>query len=497
MEHLNRPITVRIPNDLGYLGGLLALTRETSAKCGFEEHDISMIEVAVEEAVTNVVRHSFSREEEEFFEVTLEPFKLGLEVRICDKGRPLDPRNVERYDPAELKQSGNPQGLGSFLIKRLMDTVEYRALGNQGKMVRMVKYLREPAGFSGESGPVAPVLLPEPEQVLPPIDFEIRRLKPEDAFSVAELAYDTYGYSYLYEHIYFPDRVTALNASNELISVVAVTKDMELAGHVGMVCDPGLPGLGELGLAMVKPKFRGYKLLEKVSQQCVGAAQDLGINGIFAQATTIHTYSQPVPKKAGMKPVGFILGYISPMNLKSIEESAKDRVTPVVSFKLLRPFNAGALFIPARHKPIVEKLLHDVSVAWEQASSDPAVKDHSVYSVTVNPVSLLAKVIVYETGRDIVHELKRILVRVREESLLIGELMLNLCEPLTASLYDEIESLGLVFTGLLPASSRGTFITLVYLNGINVRFDNIKLIEDNGQDLLAYIRLDYEKRFLE
>jgi hypothetical protein len=136
-------------------------------------------------------------------------------------------------------------------------------------------------------------------------------------------------------------------------------------------------------------------------------------------------------------------------------------------------------------------------VAWEQASSDPADKDHSVYSVTVNPVSLLAKVIVYETGRDIVHELKRILVRVREESLLIGELMLNLCEPLTASLYDEIESLGFVFTGILPASSRGTFITLVYLNGINVRFDNIKLIEDNGQDLLAYIRLDYEKRFLE
>jgi len=497
MEHLNRPITVRIPNDLGYLGGLLALTRETSAKCGFEEHDISKIEVAVEEAVTNVVRHSFSREEEEFFEVTLEPFNLGLEVRICDKGRPLDPRNVERYDPAELKQSGNPQGLGSFLIKRLMDTVEYRALGNQGKMVRMVKYLHEPAGFSGESGPVAPILLPEPEQALPPIDFEIRRLQPEDAFSVAELAYDTYGYSYLYEHIYFPDRVTALNASNELISVVVLTREQELAGHVGMVCDPGLPGLGELGLAMVKPKFRGYKLLEKVSQKCLEEAGSLGINGIFAQATTLHTYSQPMPKKAGMKPVGFILGYISPMSLKSIEESAKDRVTPVVSFKLLKPFGAGPLFIPARHRNIVEKLLHDVSITWDPASDSPAGKDHSVYSVNVNPVSLLAKIIVYETGQDIVHELKRILVRIREESLLIGELMLNLGEPLTATVYDEIESLGFVFTGILPASSRGTFITLVYLNGINVRFDNIRLIEDNGQDLLAYIRLDYEKRFLD
>lgn len=497
MDHPNRPVFLQIPNDLTYLESVLSFAREVALSSGFPENEASKIEVALEEAFTNVVRHSFGQTEATTFEFSVHPSSVMIEFRFTDKGRPLNPVRVEGYDPGELEPGKEVRGLGSFLIKQLMDVVEYRALGNQGKMIRMVKYRKDTEAASGSRAPLVPPAPPADGRDLPPIDFSIHRLKPEEAFQVAELAYDTYGYSYLYEHIYFPERVTALNLTNELISILAVTPEGEVAGHVGMVCDPGIPGLGELALAMIKPKFRGYKLLEKISATCIGEALSLGIRGMYVQATTIHTYSQPVPKKAGMKPVGFILGYISPMNLKNIEESARERVTPVVSFKTLQTVDAGSLYIPLRHDGMVRKLLTDVSIGWKPGLPVTMEKDQSVYTVTVNPVSLLARIIVYETGRDILHSLKQVLVRIREESLLIGELFLNLTEALTAEYYDRIEDLGFIFTGILPGSSRGTFITLVYLNGINVHFDTIHLIEDNGQDLLAYIRQDYDKRFLE
>lgn len=497
MESLNRPILLRIPNDLHYIGGVLALAREVFTSAGFTESDASKIEIALEEAFTNQVRHSFSREEDATFELSLIPSPIGIEIRITDQGRPLNPAMVEEYHPETLSQGVNPKGLGSFLIKHMMDVVEYRSLGNQGKMLRMIKYLQTQDALRQERTAAIPAAAPLPDTPLSPVDFTIRRLVPEDAFQVSELAYETYGYSYLYEHIYYPDRITALNATGELISVVALTPDGELAAHVGMICDPELPGLGEMGLAMVKPRFRGCKLLEKISGHCIGQASASGIVGMYAQATTAHTFSQPVPKKSGMKPIGFILGYISPMNLKNIDASAKERVTPVVSFKLLQPCQAGRLYLPATRAGMVRDLLNSVSVAFQTDTGRAPDKDHSVYTVTVNPISLLARVIVYETGKDIVHVLKQVLVRIREESLEIGELLLNLNEPLNTGLYDCIESLGFIFTGILPGSSRGTFITLIYLNGINVHFDNIKLIEDNGQPLLAYIRQDYEKRFLE
>ena len=102
---------------------------------------------------------------------------------------------------------------------------------------------------------------------------------------------------------------------------------------------------------------------------------------------------------------------------------------------------------------------------------------------------------VYNTAPDIILHLKQFIIRLEEEQFLIGELLLNLCDPLAAVYYNEIESLGYIFNGILPATNRGTFITLVYLNGIKPSFDDINLAENNGQELLYYIRSDYEKRF--
>jgi hypothetical protein len=58
-----------------------------------------------------------------------------------------------------------------------------------------------------------------------------------------------------------------------------------------------------------------------------------------------------------------------------------------------------------------------------------------------------------------------------------------------------IESLGFIFNGILPATNRGTFMTLVYLNGNRPSFNDRNLAENNGQELLNYIRTDYERRF--
>jgi serine/threonine-protein kinase RsbW len=377
-----------------------------------------------------------------------------------------------------------------------MDVVEYQHLGNKGKSLRLVKYFENPP-VDYDVTRVIPWSLPE-DSGLPPADrqFTIRRFIPEDAMALAELAYDTYGYSYLYENIYFPDRTVAMNASNEIISVVAITDDGILAGHAGLFCNPAYPGIAELGMAMVKPEFRGYHLLDRMAVLCNSTALELGINGLFSQALTLHKRSQPSVKKAGMLPCGFLLGYFPSADIKGLDNLTKDRVTPVVNFKLLRPYHAGTLYPPERHLEIIGNLFSTLAVTWDKGEIYDSGRTDSVFSIQVNEVSSYARLFVYETGSDIILNLKSYLNRLRREGLMIGELMLNLGDPLTYKFYDEIEALGFIFTGILPATTRGNFITLVYLNGINANFDNIQLIEDYGQELLEYIRRDYEGRFL-
>jgi len=93
-----------------------------------------------------------------------------------------------------------------------------------------------------------------------------------------------------------------LNASNELVSIVAITKDNELAGHTGMIYDPELPGVCEMGIAMVRPKFRGYKLLEKMSARLLEGVVNLGIPGMIPQGN--YPVSR-LKRCEGVRRVGF------------------------------------------------------------------------------------------------------------------------------------------------------------------------------------------------
>jgi len=489
------PIRLNIPNNMEYLPPVLAFLRELAANIGFNKEEINKIELASEEAVTNVILHSLPRNEKTSFELEVQPLTIGVEISIHDMGRPFDEKIIAQYDPEKLSAEKEIRGLGSFLIKNAMDVVEYHTLGNKGKMLRMVKYFETPH-TGDELTKIIPWEIPdEPAHAMTDQDFTIRRFRPEDAASLAELAYDTYGYSYLYENVYFPDRTVALNETNEIISVVVVTEDGTLAGHAGMFCNPANPGIAELAMAMVKPEYRGYHLLDRISQTLYSLALDLEITGLFSQALTLHKRSQPSLLKAGLFPCGFLLSYFPAADFKGLDHLVADRVTPVVCFRLLKPYHAGNLYFPEKHREILERLFGKLAISRETIEAYDTGKPASVYSMQVNEASSYARMFVYETGRDIILSLKNYLYRLRSERLLIGELMLNLNDPLSALYYNEIEALGFVFTGILPATLKGNFMTMVYLNGINPDFDNIQLIDDYGQDLLDYIRKDYEGRF--
>ena len=490
------PVKLTIPNNLDYLPSVLAFLRELASDAGFGKEEINQIELALEEAITNVIRHSLPRNEAASFELEIQPLTIGIELSIHDMGRPFDEKETQQFDPDKLLRDREAKGLGSYLIRSLMDVVEYQALGNKGKRVRMVKYFDNPPVDYDVSKTIPWNYPEEPVQPSTDLAFTIRRFVRDDALALSELAYDTYGYSYLYENVYYPDRLVALNEANEIISIVAITEDGILAGHAGLFCNPAYPGIAELAMGMVKPQYRGYHLLDRMAVLCNETALELGITGLFSQALTLHKRSQPSVKKAGLLPVGFLLAYFPSAEIKGIDNLTKDRVTPVVNFKLLGPYHAGKLYFPARHRDMITNLFSVVSISWDEAEPFDTAKEQSIYSIQVNEVSSYARMFVYETGSDIILNLKNYLNRLRREGLLIGELMLNLNDPLTSKMFPEIETLGFIFTGILPATNRGNFITLVYLNGINANFDNIQLVEDYGQELLAYIRRDYERRFL-
>ena len=115
-----------------------------SETLGFPESQCRSITRAVDEALTNIARHSYNNRPDEpvtlYFRRTQRDLhgtvQQGLEILLCDRGPAVDPSKLRGRPLEEIR----PGGLGLHFMREAMDTVEFLRKGPTNR-TRLVKYL--------------------------------------------------------------------------------------------------------------------------------------------------------------------------------------------------------------------------------------------------------------------------------------------------------------------------------------------------------------------
>lgn len=422
-----------------------ALARRFAAGLGFDERELGQIELGVEEAVSNVVRHAFAPDELNHFDVVLRPCALGLEVLIRDQGRPFDPSSVPAFDPeAEDPMTG---GLGMHLIRSAFDEVEYRNLGQGGKETRLLKY-RELALIEPRPLPAGDLAVAEPVH-------DIRLFQPEDALEVARLIHEAYGYSYPFEHIYFPERVAALNASGELVSALALGESGTLAGHAALVLDPNRPDRAELAIVVTRPGFRGQGVARRLGDFLLDQARARGLRLLFTNAVTAHPYTQRFMQQLGFRDCALLPGHApASLRFRKIAERLPQRESCVYAVRFLdaearAPRRA---VLPARHRAVIEAIHAELELPLRVLAPGPlpALPARARIDAAVHHGLELAQLRLLAWGEDALEVLRARLAEFRRARMAVIELQLPCGEAHTAQMLDAVEALGFVFTGVEP-----------------------------------------------
>jgi anti-sigma regulatory factor (Ser/Thr protein kinase) len=117
---------------------------------GFSPPDRRSVTRAVDEALTNIMRHCYNGRTDQPIEIycsRVPPRSSGLadglQILLCDQGPAVDPAKLRGRRLDEIK----PGGLGLHFIKQSMDTVEYHRVGNTNQF-RLVKYLQPSQGHT-------------------------------------------------------------------------------------------------------------------------------------------------------------------------------------------------------------------------------------------------------------------------------------------------------------------------------------------------------------
>jgi serine/threonine-protein kinase RsbW len=114
---------------------------EAAKAFGFTDEDSSKIVLAVDEACTNIIKHAYQNAPNQQITITIVQEKDRFEVRISDEGRSFDPKTLRPLNLKEHLTKYRRGGLGVYLMKSLMDEVEYRSIGGKTNEVRLTKYL--------------------------------------------------------------------------------------------------------------------------------------------------------------------------------------------------------------------------------------------------------------------------------------------------------------------------------------------------------------------
>lgn len=412
-----------------------------------------------------------------------------LTVTIRDYGPPQDVQELEALLAAP--SPGKPRRMHGLNWAHRADEVHWKSYGPDGKALCITKWLHEKHVTEAEE---TLQRFAEQPPLAPAQAYEIRRMQPEEAVQVSQLIYKAYGPSYFNRDVYYPDRVAALNAHGEVSSFVAVDAAGRLVGHYALEFNQDGP-VAEGGQAVVDPAHRGRHLLDRLKEAAMAAAREKGLEGMYADAVTVHVFTQKSNIQHGARPTCANLG-IAPQKecFKAIAATQAQRVSCLMYFLRLRDPEPRTLHAPLRHQEALAKIY--AGLGWPVTFAPDAVTSELHGEVTVKFDSGAARAMLRagRIGRDTAAALrhaKRELIEHSHAEVLFAELPLN--QPGTPALVESLEADGFSFAGLAPHfSADGDLLRMVYLTD-DLQREPIQTAEEFGAWLVDYAFADRQR----
>jgi anti-sigma regulatory factor (Ser/Thr protein kinase) len=409
-------------------------------------------------AVRDAVEHAYPEREEGSIKLTITEASGKLELLVRDFGMPQDIDALERG----IATSGGRQSF-SHPGSDVADEVHWLSYGSEGNGLQIIKWLHStrvteiPARGTSASCAAEVPLAPQQQ-------YDIRRMRANEAVQVSQLMYRAYGNTYFNQDVYYPERVAAQNEHDAVVSYVAVGENGGIAGHYALEFNQEGP-VAEGGQAVVDPAHRGRGLLDRMKDAALIDPSCKDLVGWYADAVTVHMLTQKSNVSHDGRLTSVDLG-IAPRkeSFRNVAEEQSQRVTCLLYFHWLQGAVKRTIYAPSRHQAIVAEIYEQLGcpVTFGQASLPSG---HGILSVQNDVGGAKAFLRVTEVGEDsvrrIVHAKQELVERSHAEAVYVE---LPLANPATGYIADELEQAGFGFAGVLPHfSSLGDLLRMVYL----------------------------------
>lgn len=131
------PVSLQILSRPELLASVRSVTMDLAQRCGLDDIACCHFALAMDETLTNVIRHGYEGRDDGMIWIRLEPLEAaeGLRAVIEDRARTVDPTMLQGRELDDIR----PGGLGMHLMRTLVDRYEHTPREDGGMRVVLEK----------------------------------------------------------------------------------------------------------------------------------------------------------------------------------------------------------------------------------------------------------------------------------------------------------------------------------------------------------------------
>ena len=134
--------TVQFAAKFEYLDEIREFVGDIARKGGFSDKDVYNIQLATDEAASNIIEHAYENMPDGVLELSCGMKGDVITIILTDHGESFDPSEVPVPDLKADLSDRKIGGLGIFLMRKLMDEVHYEPGPDKSNVLTMIKRKR-------------------------------------------------------------------------------------------------------------------------------------------------------------------------------------------------------------------------------------------------------------------------------------------------------------------------------------------------------------------
>lgn len=409
-------------------------------------------------------------------------------VKILNQSRPVfatgdwSHTKVERYCRKRLQE-----------VASWADDVAFENLGRAGQELSLNYELKETPQDKDRA--LTPDMIPDEAA-------SIRPLNPGEEPELTRLFHAVYGYDYVNDAVYFPEKIRAMIADGRLISLVGALPDGRLAGHVGLLRCNTEPLVYEAALGVVDPEVKNQGLFGKIFNHAVALTQTMPMSYCAYDLVTNHVFSQKLVARYDCRETALFLGnQVSDTQAKletlGIGDDPKetDRYSLLIGItpKTAHPFGKE-LVLPANLGEACDFIVKRLDMRWVPAPRFSPLPPDGAYDVVIQREQKAAIFDFHTPGRGALNRMIAEWHHLLKSGTQYVAIDTPLDVPGIGQIYDTVARNGFFLAGFIPYRfSNRLGLRLQFLVPTKVAFHELKIYSETAKQIVQMVKADYER----